>query len=235
MKTVVALLAPLVWTSLASAAAIPSPAAPNKLPLDIVLKAFPAPELTAAAAADSTENQLSGPCRAVTFIFARGTGEDGNVGARIGPPLIADLRAALGTNNLAAQGVDYSASVLGYLEGGDPTGTKTMATLINTAATQCPSTKIVIGGYSQGAQLTHKAAAMLSASVTARIAAVVMFGDPQHVGRSTSPPVGTVPDSKVDSFCHTGDIICTGTGGSAQHLNYDQDAPTASAFIVAHL
>ncbi|KAJ6471636.1 cutinase, partial [Mycena vitilis] len=167
-------------------------------------------------------------------IFARGTNEDGNVGADVGAPLIADLRASLGTDGIAAQGVNYSASVLGYLEGGDPAGSTTMLNLINTAASKCPSTDIVIGGYSQGAQLVHNAAAKLTAAVTARISAVVLFGDPDRVGRSTLPPVGTVPAAKVDSFCHTGDIICTGSGGAAQHLNYDEDAPTASAFIVAN-
>ncbi|KAJ7886826.1 cutinase [Mycena olivaceomarginata] len=220
-------LAPLLWISVVSAAAIPKPES-------VDLAAFPVPDLTALATTD-TENELSGPCRAVTFIFARGTNEDGNVGARVGPPVIADLRAALGTTGIAAQGVDYDASVLGYLEGGDPTGSTTMTTLINTAASKCPSTKIVIGGYSQGAQLVHNAASKLTAAVTARIAAVVVFGDPDRVGRSTLPPVGTVPAAKVDSFCHTGDIICTGSGGAAEHLNYDEDAPSASAFIVARV
>jgi hypothetical protein len=49
----------------------------------------------------------------VQFIFARGTGESGNVGTDVGAPLIANLRAALGTANIAAQGVDYAADVLG--------------------------------------------------------------------------------------------------------------------------
>ncbi|KAJ6479015.1 cutinase-domain-containing protein [Mycena sanguinolenta] len=229
-----ALFASLSWISLTSAAAI----------------AVPRVEIRQAA--NDTENQLSGACRPVTFIFARGTGESGNVGTDVGAPLIADLRAALGTANIAAQGVDYAADVLGYLEGGDPAGSKTMASLINQAASQCPSTQIAIGGYSQGAQLVHNAASMLSATVTARIAAgtlypaylltnlptkclVVLFGDPDRVGRSTLPPVGTVPAANVDSFCHSGDIICTGSGGATQHLNYDLDAPAASSFIVARV
>ncbi|KAF8171580.1 cutinase [Mycena galopus ATCC 62051] len=212
-----ALFASLSWISLTSAAAI------------IV------PRVEIRQAANDTENQLSGACRPVTFIFARGTGESGNVGTDVGAPLIADLRAALGTANIAAQGVDYAADVLGYLEGGDPAGSKTMASLINQAASQCPSTQIAIGGYSQGAQLVHNAASMLSATVTARIAAVVLFGDPDRVGRSTLPPVGTVPAANVDSFCHNEDIICTGSGGATQHLNYNLDAPAASSFIVARV
>ncbi|KAJ7236403.1 cutinase, partial [Mycena rebaudengoi] len=186
-------------------------------------------------AVGDTENELAGVCKPVTFIFARGTSEPGNIGAQVGPPLITDLRAALGTAGITAQGVNYSASVLGYLLGGDLDGSAKMVNLINTAASKCPSTKIVIGGYSQGAQLVHNAAECLTAEVTARVAAVVVFGDPDRVGRSTVPPVGTIPASKVSSFCHTGDIICTGSGGAVQHVNYDQDAPAASAFIVAHL
>ncbi|KAJ7155239.1 cutinase [Mycena filopes] len=199
----------------ASAAAIALPVAPRADP--------------------TTENELSGPCRPVTFIFARGTSEDGNVGSDVGPPVIDDLRAALGADGIAVQGVDYDASILGYLEGGSPSGAVTMAGLINLAASKCPTTKIVLGGYSQGAQVTHKAALQISAAVTARIAAVVLFGDPQRVGRTTLPPVGTIPAALVDSDCHNGDIICTGSGGAAEHLDYDEDAPAATAFIVAHV
>lgn len=50
-----------------------------------------------------------------------------------------------------------------------------MLGLINTAASQCLDTKIVISGYSQGAQLVHNAAAKLTAAVTARIAAGMPF------------------------------------------------------------
>ncbi|KAJ7111155.1 cutinase [Mycena crocata] len=230
MKSI-AVFTSLFWISVASAAAV---APLRSAPVVPEIPAFPTPQITAFAASD-TENELSGACRPVTFIFARGTNENGNVGARIGPPLIASLRAALGITGIAAQGVDYAANVLGYLLGGDPAGSTTMANLINTAATKCPSTKIVISGYSQGAQLVHNAAEKLSAAVTARIVAVVVFGDPDRVGRSTLPPVGTVPAAKVSSFCHAGDIICTGLGGSEQHLNYNQDAQAASAFIVAHV
>ncbi|KAJ7145606.1 cutinase-domain-containing protein [Mycena epipterygia] len=229
MKSTTAVFTSLLWISLASAAAI----VVRKAPVVPEIAAFPVPEVTALATLPDEEDQLSGPCRPVTFIFARGTNEDGNVGARIGPPLIADLRAALSVTGIAAQGVNYSASVLGYLEGGSPSGSTTMLGLINTAASQCPDTKIVISGYSQGAQLVHNAAAKLTAAVTARIAAVVLFGDPDRVGTTTPPAVGNVPAALVSSFCHVGDIICTGSGGATEHLDYDEDAPAASAFVVS--
>ncbi|KAJ6603368.1 cutinase-domain-containing protein [Mycena vulgaris] len=220
-----------------------------------------------------TENELSGRNSSFMignrFLFARGTSESGNVGARIGPPLIADLRAVLGTAGIAAQGVDHDASVLGNPH---PTSKPTtpMVSLINTAARQCPSTKIVISRYSQGTQVVHNAAAKLTAAVTARITAggyppllppskriefsfiaVVVFGDPDRVARSTLGPSAPSPRPRspsatpavclgllvslspnIPNFVYKTDIICTGSGEAEQHLNYDLGAPAASAFFV---
>lgn len=62
-----------------------------------------------------------------------------------------------------------------YLIGGSPAGTTAYLNTINQASTQCPSTKIVLGGYSQGGQILHNAAVKLTAAVTARIAAGKMI------------------------------------------------------------
>lgn len=43
---------------------------------------------------------------------------------------------------------------------------------------QCPDTKVVMAGYSQGGQLVHNAAKMLDSSTTSKVAAAVIFGDP---------------------------------------------------------
>lgn len=95
-----------------------------------------------------TRNDLvNGGCSPVTIIFARGTLELGNVGSLAGPPFFNALADMIGASNVAAQGVNYGASIIGYLEGGDPAGASTMASLINQAVSQCPSTQIVISGY----------------------------------------------------------------------------------------
>jgi cutinase len=57
---------------------------------------------------------------------------------------------------------------------------------------------------------------------------VVNFGDP-FKGSS----VGRIPAEKVLTICHKGDNICD--GGILvlpPHLNYDQDAGTAAAFVL---
>jgi len=73
--------------------------------------------------------------------------EAGNVGSIAGPPWFEALRTSLTTANIGVQGVTYSASVGGYLAGGDAAGSTEMLRLINLASSKCPNTKIVLGGY----------------------------------------------------------------------------------------
>jgi cutinase len=52
------------------------------------------------------------------------------------------------------------------------------ASLVQSVASQCPSTKVVMSGYSQGGQLVHNAAKLLPAATMAGVSSVVIFGDP---------------------------------------------------------
>ena len=63
----------------------------------------------------------------MTVIFARGTTEPGNVGlVTTGPHFFDALTTMLGAKSVDVQGVEYSASIEGFLEGGDPVGSQTM-------------------------------------------------------------------------------------------------------------
>ena len=90
---------------------------------------------------------VNGPCRPVTVIFARGTIELGNVGSLAGPPFFNALTNIIGDSNVAIQGVDYPATIAGYLEGGDPAGAVKLVSLVNTAMSKCPNTQIILSGY----------------------------------------------------------------------------------------
>ncbi|CAK5263219.1 unnamed protein product, partial [Mycena citricolor] len=111
--------------------------------------------------------------------FARGTTEPAPIGTLVGPPLAAALQRALrakGNLTLAFAGVAYAADVLGFLEGGDPQGARAMANDLTSAASACPrSAALVTAGYSQGGQLVHNSARLLSPAVQARISAAVIF------------------------------------------------------------
>ncbi|KAF1349306.1 cutinase-domain-containing protein [Lizonia empirigonia] len=181
-----------------------------------------------------TYNQLTDgtACRPVTVIYARGTTQAGNVGSADseGPTFFNALASALGgTSRLAIQGVTYPADIFGFLAGGDANGATTMFNLINTAITKCPSTKIVVSGYSQGAQLVHTATQRLTAAAAARVSAVVTFGDADR-----DESFGSVAASKVLIICHEGDNICdNGIIVTPQHRNYEIDAPAAAAFVAS--
>jgi cutinase len=101
--------------------------------------------------------------------------------------------------------------------------------MVTSALAACPSTKLVMSGYSQGGQLVHNAASMLSTSTMSQVSSVVIFGDPDY-----PKPVANIAASKVMVICHTGDNICQ--GGDLilpAHLTYGADAPTAAAFVVS--
>ncbi|KAH8677859.1 cutinase-domain-containing protein [Xylariales sp. PMI_506] len=174
-----------------------------------------------------TQNGLSGACKGMTVIFARGTTETGNVGTLTGPPFFQAL-ATQTNNDLAVQGVDYPADIPGFLEGGDPTGSTTMATLVQQAVTQCPSSAVIMSGYSQGGQLVHNAAKQLPASVLSQVKGAIIFGDPDN-----GTAVAGIPAANTKVICHTGDNICQhGDAILTPHLTYSQDASTAAAFAV---
>ncbi|EPS38417.1 hypothetical protein H072_7835 [Dactylellina haptotyla CBS 200.50] len=160
-----------------------------------------APALTVRQAAN-TRNDLSkgDACKPYTLIFARGTSEPaGNLGS-VGTPFAAALEG-LYKDDLAVQGVNYGATPQGALAGGDASGSTAMYNLVIKA---CPSTKIIIGGYSQGAQLVHNAIAKMTQAQANKIKAIVTFGDPKR-----TEAYGKGLAAKATTYCHAGDTICT--------------------------
>jgi cutinase len=112
--------------------------------------------------------------------------------------------------------------------GGD--GGEVMAKLVSTALAQCPSTKIILSGYSQGGMVVHSAFRDGNLS-SDQIAGAVLFGDPLK-----RTAVGDLPKNKVQQFCGTSDAICGGGGdGGAQgsHLSYGSVADAAATFAIA--
>ncbi|KAL0564033.1 hypothetical protein V5O48_018021 [Marasmius crinis-equi] len=183
------------------------------------------------ALAAPTEERRQTNCADVMVFFARGTTEAAPIGSVVGPPLRTALAAALGGRSLSFTGVDYPATVAGFLEGGDPQGSRTMAQDLTNAANACPNARLVSSGYSQGGQLVHNSAAMLSSAVSSRIAAVVIFGDPDD-----GEAVAGISSSRVDVICHAGDNICEhGTLVLPPHLTYGQDTPAAASFIASRV
>lgn len=86
---------------------------------------------------DTRNDIVDGICKPITLIFARGTGEDPNLGNIVGPPLVDALNATFGTKHVAVQGVNhYPATDIGFCEGGSASGAHNLA-YVRTYASGC--------------------------------------------------------------------------------------------------
>ncbi|PNS17741.1 hypothetical protein CAC42_3136 [Sphaceloma murrayae] len=179
---------------------------------------------TAYSTGSTASDITSGRCAALSVIYARGTGEGGNIGFVAGPPLFKALKSKLG-GEVNLQGVTYPASSAGNAnQGGD--GGPAMRDLANRALSQCPGTKVVLVGYSQGAMVVHNAV-QRQGFAAAQVAAAVLFGDPL-----IKQSVGAVPAAKVKQFCAPADSICGNRGSGAGHTSYGSNANEAADFII---
>ncbi|EAU37794.1 predicted protein [Aspergillus terreus NIH2624] len=161
-------------------------------------------------------------CQPLTFIFARGTTELGNMGNTVGPAVAEKLKS-LTNNKVVIQGVDYAASAAGNAAMGAEGGPQ-MAQLVQQALKQCANTKVVLGGYSQGAMVVHNAASKLSSG---QVSGAVLFGDPFR-----SQAVENVESSKVKEFCAQGDPVCLNGANVIAHISYGADAEEAAQFLI---
>ncbi|MFN8075482.1 MAG: cutinase family protein [Kineosporiaceae bacterium] len=185
----------------------------------------------------ATPAQAAG-CSDVELVFARGTGEAPGLGV-LGAPLQRALAALLPGRSVSAYAVDYAAAANQASAG--PGATDMTEHVVATAAA-CPGTQFVLGGYSQGASVTDIAigvggalgrGSQIPASLSGRVAAVVVYGNPLGMTRGTIAGSSSVYGPKAKEFCATGDPVCGGGGNFSAHLSYrtngDIDAGAAFA------
>ena len=213
------------------------------LPLAI----WAAPASAAPAHADACPN--------VEVVFARGTFEPPGVG-NVGQSFVDALTARAGGQSIDVYPVNYPAS-LDFATAAD--GVVDAANKVRDTAAKCPDTKIVLGGYSQGAAvaayITEDAVPAgftlppgitgpLSASVDDHVAAVALFGKPSsgflQMIYTGAPPinVGSRFTSKAIDLCIPEDPVCSPTGtDNATHVQYADNGMTEQAadFVVQHL
>jgi cutinase len=191
-------------------------------------------------------------CPDAEVIFARGTTEDPGLGPT-GDAFVDSLRARIGTRSLGVYPVDYPATT------DFPTavvGITDARTHVLATAANCPHTKIVLGGFSQGAAVTGFVTANVvpdgvSASdvpapmppeIANHVAAVALFGKPstRFMHAINDPPitVGQQYVAKTIDLCVDNDLVCDSHGTSFSAHNEYVDAglvDQGAAFVASQL
>nr|WP_319430807.1 cutinase family protein [Mycobacterium sp. RTGN5] len=184
----------------------------------------------------------SADCYDVQVVFARGTDEAPGIG-RVGQAFVNSLRPKIGNRSLGVYAVNYPASY-DFLAAAN--GANDASAFIQGVVNDCPNTRLVLGGYSQGAAVIDIIAAVpfpaigfdnpLPPNVPDHVAAIAVFGNPTaKVGLplTTSPVYG----GRSIDLCNAGDPVCTSGEDVAAHRAYGSDgsANQAAAFVAGLL
>jgi cutinase len=204
-------------------------------------------------------------CPDVEVVFARGTGEPPGVGG-VGQAFVDALRAQAGPRSMNVYPVNYAASsdFMGDRIAFARTvvdGIRDAGTHIEATAANCPDTKIVLGGFSQGAALAGYVTSAeipeevpaeyrefipnpMPAEVADHVAAVVLIGlpSPEFLSSGGAPPIAIGPSyvDKTLKVCAPDDNICNGAPAgppSFAHATYGVNGSTndAAAYVAARL
>jgi cutinase len=173
-------------------------------------------------------------CPDVEVVFARGTGEPPGVGG-VGQAFIDSLNSQVGGRSVGVYPVNYQASS-DFSAGIDfamtvVDGIRDASSHIESMAANCPKTREVLGGYSQGGAVAgYVTSAVIPPEIPAEfvsfvpqpmppdvanhVAAVVLFGAPSNafLRANGAPPItiGPLYVPKTIQLCADGDTICNG-------------------------
>ena len=202
--------------------------------LSIVAATMAFPVAPTASAAD---------CPDIEVVFARGTDEPPGIG-RVGQALVDSIRGLVKKKSVRTYAVQYPASwdFLGVVDGANDASAHVQAT-----AAKCPSTRIVLGGYSQGAAVVDVITtspiagvgfkAPMPPAMANHVAAVTVFGNPSaRVGQPLtmlSPLYG----ARTADMCNANDPICSLGKDFNSHVRYPESGlvKRAAQWAVDHV
>lgn len=169
------------------------------------------------------------PCPDIEVIFARGTGAAPGLGM-FGDQFVDLLRGRVDGRSVGAYGVNYPASF--DFKTSAPLGAADAAGRIQWMAANCPDTKLVLGGMSQGAGVIDLVTVSRPVSgyqpipvppeAAEKVAAVVVFGNPLR-GRKDGGPLNELSTqfgNRTIDLCAGGDPFCSGGLDFPAHMSY---------------
>ena len=180
-------------------------------------------------------------CPDIEVVFARGTNDAPGLG-NVGDAFVGALRGKVGGRSVGAYAVNYPAS-FDFLAAAD--GANDASAHIQYMIDNCPNTRLVLGGYSQGAAVIDVISAVpipvvgfnnpLPPNVPDHVAAIAVFGNPSaKLGLPLT--VSPVWGGKAIDLCNGDDPICQTDGeNAAAHRAYVGGPTNQAANFVAGL
>jgi cutinase len=197
------------------------------------------------------------PCPDVEVVFARGSGEPPGLG-QVGGPFVDALTPELGARSLGVYAVNYEAST-DFSSPDFPksvvNGIRDAGAHIQSMAANCPKTREVLGGYSQGAAVAGFVTAAtippgvpagqvpkpLPPEIANHVAAVTLFGTPSEnfLNQYGAPQItiGPLYQAKTIELCAPGDGICGDGDNPIAHVSYPMNGMVSQGadFAASHL
>lgn len=182
-------------------------------------------------------------CPDIEVVFARGTDEPPGIG-RVGQALVDALTPLVKGKSIRSYAVDYPAS-WDFLAAAK--GANDASAHIQAMAVECPRTKMVLGGYSQGAAVIDIIttspiaglgfAAPMPAAVADHIAAVAVFGNPSARLGQPLTMMSPLYGAKTADMCNTADPICSLGNNFDSHVKYPESGlvKTAAKWAADHV
>lgn len=180
-------------------------------------------------------------CPDIEVVFARGTNEAAGLG-RIGSAFVDSLSNKVGGRSVGAYAVNYPASFDFLAAAG---GANDASGHIQWMIDNCPNTRLVLAGYSQGAAVIDIIAAVpvpgigfnapLPPNAPEHVAALAVFGNPSaKIGLPLT--VSPVWGNRAIDLCNPGDPVCTSGNDVPVHRAYDGGpVEQAASFVAARL
>jgi cutinase len=180
-------------------------------------------------------------CPDIEVVFARGTNDAPGLG-NVGGAFIDALRSKVGGRSVGVYAVNYPANY-DFLAAAD--GANDASAHIQYMVNTCPNTRLVLGGYSQGAAVIDVISAVpmpvigfnnpLPPNVPDHVAGIAVFGNPSaKLGLPLT--VSPVWGGRAIDLCNGDDPICQTDGESvAAHRAYVGGPTNQAANFVAGL
>lgn len=207
-----------------------------------------------------TPSAVADPCSDIEVVFARGLGDPPGPGP-LGAAFADSLRSKVGSRSVGVYGVNYAADI-NFLRVAD--GVADATNHVRWLASNCPGTRVVLGGFSEGAAVVDilagatvpglnavpalgaipyvgdvlpalGSAAPLSADLADRVAAIAVFGNPLVKVSGPLNSQSAVYGPRTIDLCYPGDPICSEGGNMSLHHQYVPGMTDQAASFVSGL